>query len=307
MTNTGDASKKARRDHAREAAREMREKEQKRRQRRKWLVQGIVGVSILLVAAIVTVAIFTVNANKPSGVGPLNMASNGIVLEASGDGTNVKAVSTAAVKKDGDPAETDQSSLSGNTHIVMYVDYQCPVCKTFEETNGANIKAFVASGQATVEIHPISMLDQASLGNKYSTRATNAMACVANYAPDKYLDVNNAFFANQPAEQTNGLSDDEIIANVKTGGVDDEKVTACIKNKTFTDWVAGSSRLVTSGVFPDVTADGWKGTPTVIVNHQTYTGAIDDATAFAAFLDKVKTDATPAPTPSATGTPVPSN
>ena len=52
-----DASKKARRDQAREHAREMREQERKRKLRNGWIIRGSVGLALIAVA-VITILIF---------------------------------------------------------------------------------------------------------------------------------------------------------------------------------------------------------------------------------------------------------
>ena len=60
-----------------------------------------------------------------------------------------------------------------------YVDFMCPVCNQFEQAYGEAIQGLVDDGTITLNIHPISILDRASQGTEYSTRAANAMYCVA--------------------------------------------------------------------------------------------------------------------------------
>ena len=305
MSNAGNESKAARREHAREQARVMREKEQKRARRNKWIVQGSVIVAILAIASLV-VAIF-VSVNQPAGPGPENMASDGILLE--GDGTAITAVRTANVEADAEPAITDPADYPNTVNIAIYVDYQCPFCKQFEETNAEQIEQWVGSGIATLEIHPIAGLDAQSTGNKYSTRAANAAACVANYQPDSYFDVNNAFFADQPEEGANGKTDEELLATMKGAGVDNDDVTKCVTDQTFTDWVKAATDRVQGGTIPNSDQPVFQGTPMVIVNGTYYTGQIDDAEAFSTFVQSIaaqipttddttdETSSTPTPAP----------
>ncbi len=86
-----------------------------------------------------------------------------------------------------------------------------PVCKDFETANATSIEALVAAGIATLEVHPIAILDRAYARLPLLVPSNNAAACVADLAPESFLDVNAAFFATQPAEGTAGLTDDEII------------------------------------------------------------------------------------------------
>jgi len=305
MSNSGNQPKAVRREHAREQARLMREKEQKRSRRNKWIVQGLVVVSVLVIGALI--AAFFINGNKSfTATGPLNMASDGILLE--GNGTDITAVTTGSVKAGDEPVATDQTALADTVNIVMYVDYQCPYCQTFEATNTEQISEWVSSGAATLEIHPIAFLDGASLGTKYSTRAANAAACVANYQPDSYFAVNTALFENQPAEQTAGLSDNEIKGILSDAGVDNDDVSTCISDGEFKPWTKVATTRVTGGEIPNSDQPEFQGTPMVVVNGTLYTGAIDDATAFGDFVNAIgaaleasQSTSTPTPTPSNAG------
>ena len=318
MSNAADASKRAKREHARELAREMREKDRKRRLRNRIFIQGGVGVGVLAIAAVIILVI--VSTNAPAGPGPKNMASDGILL--TGDGTSVSAVTTGSVAADAEPVDTDFSKYTDKVNIVTYVDYQCPYCAQFEATNAEQIESWVQAGLVNLEIHPIAFLDSASQGTKYSTRAANAAACVAQYDPNSYLAFNSAMFTNQPAESTSGLTDDEIKTIVSDAGITDSKVATCIDDGTFTSWTKAETdrvldaRTAANGgdgsVIPNSNGAYFGGTPFVVIDGTQYSDSITDATAFATAVataaqakgitDDSGTDATstPTPTPAAT-------
>lgn len=273
--------KKDRRDQAREHARLMREEQQKRAKRRRWIWQGGVGVGLLAAAAII--ALVVVNGTAPtSAVGPKNMASDGILL--GGDGTTITAAPTKALAAGKKPIATNVDALTDTTNIVLYVDYLCPICGQFEAANAEQITTWVKAGNATLEVHPISILDQASAGSKYSTRSANAAACVANSAPDDFHAVNAALFAQQPEENTTGLTNAKLASLVSGAGVTSKKVADCITNGTFNDWVTASTKRALDGPIPNADIKNVGGTPTAIVNGKKYTGSISDAAAFEAFV-----------------------
>jgi protein-disulfide isomerase len=275
--------KKDRREAAREKARLEREAEKRRQRRNRIFIQGGIGVVVLAIVAVVALVI--VNVNKPAGPGPLNMASDGILLS----GANMTATKTTAIKAGATPVVTNTTKLKPMVNIVTYIDYQCPYCQQFETTNADQIATWVKAAQATIEIHPIAILDSSSLGNKYSTRAANAAACVANYDPNNYYAVNTALFANQPAEKTSGKTDSELFSTVSGAGSGSANVKSCITSQQFVPWVtAATARVHPSGdqkVFTGVakTPITFGGTPTVFVNGVQYTGSLTDATAFATF------------------------
>ena len=149
----------------------------------------------------------------------------------------------------------------------------------------------VTTGAATLEIHPISILDRLSSGTEYATRAANAAACVANVEPDSFLAFNTAMFANQPAENTTGMTDAELTSLVGAAGVASTDVAACIADQTYSGWVGASTQRALDGPIPNSDIEQVKGTPTVLVNGVQYTGSNADAAAFEAFVTAQRTAA----------------
>lgn len=290
-----DVSKKARRDAAREHARELREQERKRKRRNRWLIQGGVLVAAIAVALVVVLVVQQVAKDNAPVAGPANMASDGILLQGDGSG-NIVAVPTPATEPGADPVPTDQSTMKDTANITIYLDYFCPVCQAFEQANAQQIGTWVSAGVATLEYHPISFLDRSSLGTRYASRSANAAACVANYDPDNFFQVTTAFYANQPAEQTSGLTNDEIIALVEKAGVTNANVAQCIKDESFKSWVTEATARATTGPIPNSSLQTISGTPTVLVDGVQYPGSVTDATAFASFVNDVRSGTYVAPT-----------
>ena len=284
MTNNGDGqSKNQRREHAREVARQTRLLEEKRRQRRRWITQG--SIALGLIAVVVIVVLIIVNSTRPTTAtadGPLNMQSDGALISApSGE---ITTVTTDAILAGEEPVATVPVEDDGVADIVVYVDYLCRFCGQFETTNGEQIEALVAEGSATLEIHPLSFLDSASRNTEYSTRAANAVACVANFDPNSVLAVNTALFADQPEENTTALDDDALKSLVAGAGADNEAIATCIDDRTFGDWVSEATDRALEGPLPNANIDSVAGTPTVLVDGVQYGGALDDPDAFAAFV-----------------------
>ena len=278
-----EESKKLRRDVARETARIMREEEKKRRRRNRIITQMSVVLGAVAVALIVILVVQS--SIKPPIAGPLNMASDGILLQ--GDGTGkIVAVPTKGIPIDGKPTATDPAAYPDTVNIVLYVDYQCPFCKLFEQTNAETIGTWVSQGLATVEYHPIAILNSRSQGTNYSSRAGSAAACVANYQPDSFFQANAALFSNQPAEGTSGLTNAEIASVVAQAGVTDVDAVKCINDERYVRWVDDATDRTASAI-PNSDLSGLTSTPTVLVNGQEYTGAPDDAKAFQAFVSEI--------------------
>ncbi|UCR88215.1 DsbA family protein [Mycetocola spongiae] len=280
-------SKKDRREHLREVARIRRAEELKRKKRNRILTQiGVVVGALAVVALVVTMIVnANVEANRP---GPQNMASDGILFTNSAD-AQVVPVSTPATAAGEKPTPTKPDA--DKTNIVIYLDYLCPLCKQFEEANIAGLKDMVGAGDATLEIHPISLLDRFAAGTKYSTRSAAAMACVANYAPDSFLDASAALFAAAPQENTAGPNDSVIAQTFKDAGINDAQVATCVTDGEFRNWVDASTKRVLDGPLPNTDVEKVTGTPTILVNGEQYgptkgTGW-GDSNDFFAFVAKV--------------------
>jgi protein-disulfide isomerase len=208
------------------------------------------------------------------------MQSDGVVLVGE-DGAMVP-VKTPAIPASGTP--TPHEPDDAVTNIVTYVDFSCPACQAFEATNASFIEGLVESGEATLSVHPIAILDHSYQGSLFSTRSNNAGACVANYEPEGFYDVMMAMYANQPLETTAGLSNAEIIDLVKGAGVDNSDVDKCINGVTFENWLTAATNRATDGPLPNSNVKNVSGTPTVLVDGIQYTGSITDSAAFQAFV-----------------------
>ena len=281
--------KQDRRDQAREKARIEREAEKTRMRRNRIILQAGIGAAVVaIVVVVVLIIVGRDSAGIPTnGPGPKNMASNGVLLV----GPAMQAERTPAAKANGQAEATDRAAHEDTVTIVMFIDYQCPYCRQFESTNDEQIQALVESGKATLEVHPISFLDSASLGNRYSTRAANAAACVADVDPDRFFAVNSALFAAQPAERTPGKSDAELLSILTGAGASGTAIRRCVTAETFAPWVAqatdelhiGSQTKVFDGIANTPSVFG--GTPTVFVNGEQYGGLLTDPEAFAQFIE----------------------
>ncbi|PPG05731.1 MULTISPECIES: thioredoxin domain-containing protein [unclassified Rathayibacter] len=294
-------SKNQRREAAREKARRLREQQKRRDRVSRFALQG--GLAAVVIAVVVIVVFAVTSSIRPAGPGPANMASDGVVI-----GENMVAQTSGAVAADGTPTPSALDTSAGTVDIRVYLDYLCPYCGQFEKTNGDQIKEWVTSGAATVEIHPIAILTTRSNGTKYSERSANAAACVADRSPDSFFDFNSLLFANQPAEGTDGLSDDQLKDYASQAGVEDTAaVNTCIDDQSFVSWVRAATERATSGPLPGTDVPAVTGTPTVLVNGEAYSGSLTDPDAFSSFVLSAAADsyssATPAPTSSETPAP----
>jgi protein-disulfide isomerase len=296
-------SKNQRREAAREKARTLRDEQRKKERRSRVVLQS--SLVVLVLAIVVIVGLVIVNSVRPPSPGPLNMLSDGIKI-----GQGFKAVATPALQPDAKPVAS-KPNKNGVIDIQVYLDYQCPICGEFEATNASQIKTLISSGAVTEEIHPIAILDSQSLGKKYSTRAANAAACVANHSPNSFFAFNALLFANQPKENTNGLTDAKLISLARQAKVSKiGSVSDCITEQTFKSWVSAATTRATTGPIPNSNVEKVAGTPTIIINGMKYDGAVDDARQFAAAVSKAAGDSysnnsAPSPSPSPSPSPTP--
>ncbi|MEV7619906.1 thioredoxin domain-containing protein [Microbacterium sp. NPDC089321] len=141
----------------------------------------------------------------------------------------------------------------GEDVVSTYIDFMCPACNAFEQAYGQQLQEAAASDDITLEIHPIAILDHLSQGTNYSSRAAAAMYCVAESDSDKALEFLNTLFANQPAEGSTGLTDDQLKQIAEQVGAD--KAASCIDDGTYLKYGAAQAK-----------AHEIKGTPTVEIN-----------------------------------------
>jgi len=142
---------------------------------------------------------------------------------------------------------------TGPIQIDIYEDFICPACGQFEQQTGATLDQLVAQGKATVVYHPLAFLDSKSSTN-YSTRAAAASGAAAQ--DGKFREYAKALFAQQPAEGTPGLTDDQLIQIGRSVGLTDAFAQA-VRDGKYKPW--------TAHVTDQASGDGITGTPTVRV------------------------------------------
>ncbi len=278
-TNDPRPTKNQRRDEARAKALALR-KEQERKAKRNRLL-AIIGLSVAVVA-LVAVAFFIVKQDRDTA------AANSSVAYGNGAGDvkppSLSDVTAPAPASDEGaiPVSKDGVGKTGDGDVVVkvYFDFMCPYCGQFDAINAKALDQIVADGGVTVDYHPLSFLDRASQGTFYSTRAANAAAIVADQDPEHFTAFVTALYANQPEENTKGLTDDEIekiatdagvpaeVAATFTATVDGtfENADGATENgtwRTFAPWVAATTNQATTDL-PKLS------TPTILIDGQEF-------------------------------------
>ncbi|WP_349828320.1 DsbA family protein [Brevibacterium litoralis] len=271
-----------RRQNAREKARQLADEQARRDKLSRIILFSGLGLVVVAVALVITFLL--VQANKPA-LSPQAYVSGGVTLAKAADSEELQVVASPepgdAEVPAGLPTVADSGAQDTAAHLKVYLDFQCPACKAFEEGNGTAIGNMIADGSLVMELEPIAFLDSQSNGNEYSTRSANAFACVADSGQDATLvPFMQTLFANQPAEGQNGMEDAQLIALAEEAGVDPSTpiatvpeegaaptVEQCITEQTFADTVGKT----TTEAMGD---EGVSGTPTVLVNGEAVEGDV---------------------------------
>lgn len=237
-------------DRQQRAEQMRKERERADKRRRNGITVGIVAVVVVLIA----VAAFAINQEIGKNNAPA-VAPNGVTK----DGGVVYDQAAAT----GKPATTQDP-----VKVVLYEDFQCPACQSFESAVGNFLQQSVASGAISVEYRPIAFLDKASSTN-YSTRALNAAACVVDEkGPKAFYDLHSTLYRSQPPEGGAGLEDSQLESFAEQAGASGDG--SCISEGTFEKW----SKDITE----KASAAGVSGTPTVQVEGKVVEGPVNPQT-----------------------------
>lgn len=290
------------RSAARERARELRDLHKQQDRRRLLIMQGGIALGVLVLVAVVVAVLFI---PRTQTRGPLNMLSDGIKI-----GEGLKVVQTASLK----PGQNPVPSAANPPEVVdiqIYVDYLCTECGLFQAGNGEQLRSWADSGAATVEIHPLAMLTTQSAGTQYSLRAAAMAACVADRAPDHYLDFHQALLKDPPAEGSDGLSDEEMLDRAEAAGVTAlGQIRRCAQENTFKTWVKEATDRALAGPVPNSELATIDAPLIVLVNGLQFKPTAEFAPSeLAQFVVQASGDAfssQPTETPAPTDTPSPS-
>jgi len=258
------------RDDARALAATMRAEQAAREKRVKLVTISAFGVAVV---ALVVAIVWAVVASRPVTLPePAELTTPSVVSDSGG--ISVGAEGAAGTATEGAPV------------IDLYLDYMCTWCGTFEETNGELVKKWREAGEVTVVFHPVTILDRFSRGTSYSTRAAAAAVWVAERSPAQFDAFNAAMFANQPEENTKGLSDRQI-ADIATGvGVPEDVANGIASRESYTRyarWVGSQTEQASAN--PKLLTEGSFSTPTVVVGGEKFTGDWRDQTQLRAAVD----------------------
>ena len=165
------------------------------------------------------------------------------------DGIKLKPAVTSTI----DTANGSAISFDNGaaTTIDIWEDSQCPVCKLFEDANGAYVESLIREKKANVRYHVLSFLGDESV------RAANASFCAADEG--QYLDFQKAIYAVQSTVENSGFWSNETLVEMgKKIGITSTTFENCVNKGSKVDLVQANSESMSKF--------GVQGTPTVFIN-----------------------------------------
>lgn len=282
------SSSEERRSAAREQARQIAEAQAKREKTVKVIVYS--SIAVVVAAVLVVVGALVWNSTRPTAA-PQNLASGAFALASDGDGLMAVAPEAAAeeVEASGLPGVEESQTPADAPRVKVYLDFQCPGCAAFEDANAQTVNRLAEEGSIVLEYEPVAILDRFSMGNEYSTRSANMVACLADSGQAAVLpEVFAALFAQQPAEGTEGMSDEDLMGIAGEAGADmgaevseaageGLTVTECTTEVAFEKYVAAETQTALND-------EGLQGTPYITIDGEPYEGDWGNPEAFAADL-----------------------
>ncbi len=198
--------------------------------------------------------------------GPANMA-DAIAFDADG------VVEADPVLAEGEPVPAEPAT--GMHDILVVVDPRCDYCARALAASGEQLERLADEGQARVAYLPVSLGDE--IGNGYaSTLGANALACVADGAPDAYRPFQSALLVHL---QSDRFDASEVTALASEHGAE---VGDCIGSAEFAWWVRQATVRAIEEPLQGV--EPLRGVPTILVDGVTFGGDVSDADALAAFI-----------------------
>jgi protein-disulfide isomerase len=92
--------------------------------------------------------------------------------------------------------------------LEIFEDFQCPICKEFENAAGGTLKRLAAEGKVKVVYRPFQLFQDEPLSSN-SRRAANAALCTQ---ADKWISYHDTLYKFQPPEGKKGYSGKDLIA-----------------------------------------------------------------------------------------------
>ncbi|MFJ3923670.1 thioredoxin domain-containing protein [Streptomyces sp. NPDC090022] len=237
MSEKNDGANRDAKRSARERLQVERERQKTRDKRRRTLIVAGAVVGVLGLAAVV--GVIAANAGKGGG----KDAAGPVVAPSGATGKDALAIRTG---KD-----------EAKSTLVVWEDFRCPACKSFEDAYRTTIHELEAKGLLKVDYHLVTLID-GNMGGSGSLRSANAAACAQDAG--KFSAYHDVLFMNQPEEIDDAYGKDARLLELagKVEGLDTPAFRACVADGTHKSWVGKSQEAFRTGKF--------RGTPTVQLN-----------------------------------------
>jgi len=241
-----------------------------------WFVIGCVALVVLLVVGVAGFLFVQSQADKEQTTVDASQTTAPNTID---DGyTITKDGAVTAEAYDVETTLNASEYTSDDVNVTAYVDYACPHCAEFDANNTDQIRGWLEDGTIdSYSIHPIVFLSD------YSLVGANAMQCVAEYDPNKLLDVNDYLIGNFDQ----GLKSKQVLAGIYELGVPtNDDFAKCVRGGKYNDAVDAATARAQAGPIPESTIDNVQGTPTILINGQKYPGD-PSASVFAEYVNLV--------------------
>jgi protein-disulfide isomerase len=238
---------KAGRAAARERIRLERERAAQRRRRNRALAI-VGGAAAVIVLAVVVIAV--VQPGKPAPAVAVHPAAyTGPFAPATRTASHTVTVARPGV---------------ASPVLDIYEDFQCPICRAFEEANGGTVQRLAAGGRVRVVYHPFTIFLGEQPQQANSVRAWAAASCVPARDWQQY---HNLLYANQPAETTRGgFPVSQLLAIGARLGLASTPFTQCVSGQRYAaQAIPVSQQVIKSGI---------TGTPTVKLNGKAVSNSV---------------------------------
>ncbi|MDH6181104.1 protein-disulfide isomerase [Microbacteriaceae bacterium SG_E_30_P1] len=224
---------------ARQRANEVRKEHERKERRRRVLIQVSIIVGALVVVGGIAGAVIA--ANQAATVVNVPEASTEVTVNGAG-GVPFEVGGTSVTV--GDP--------DAPIALSLWEDFSCPHCQDYEALIGDTFNDLISKGEISLEVHSIRFV------SNYGANAGSAATCVAEHAPDKWLDVRAGLFEIHGAETDLWTDDDFATYLSDEQGITDDATLSCVRDGKYARWILSNTIAAQDA--------GVEGTPTLFVN-----------------------------------------
>jgi protein-disulfide isomerase len=229
-------SKAGRSRSARERLAEERRRQERAAARRRALLITLSGLAVLALVVGITVFVTTKKEQRTQQATAYTGQLAPVSRDADGSITMAKAGVTAPL-------------------LEIFEDFQCPICKEFENASGSTIKRLAAEGKVKVVYRPFQLFQDEPLSSN-SRRAANAAVCTP---ADKWISYHDTLYKFQPPEGKTGFPNKDLVGWGADLGITSPAFATCVNDSQkrgqvdqMTQYATGQRKVT--------------GTPTVFLN-----------------------------------------